>query len=52
MRDEFSAVRAEMAEQGASLSAQMRMLHEDLIARLALPQEGRARRPGRRTRKT
>jgi hypothetical protein len=55
MRGEFSAVRAEMAEQGAGLSArlearideqgvtlatQMRVLHEDLIARIALLREG------------
>jgi hypothetical protein len=53
VRAEFSAelsgvqmgLRAEIAEQGARLSAQMRMLHEDVIARLALLQEGRPR-PG------
>ena len=60
MRDEFSAVRTEMAagfttvrsELAAdieaktdSLGVQMRMLHEDVIARIALLQEGRPRPP-------
>ena len=56
MRVEFSAVRAELrseiAEQGAAsagrdeaLGVQMRMLHEDVISRLALLQQGQARGP-------
>jgi hypothetical protein len=47
MRGEFSAVRAEMATglgglevKTNDLAIQMRVLHEDVIARLALLQEG------------
>src|SRR5215210_4887628 len=54
MDAEFSAVRAEIAEQGAASAArdeaigiQMRMLHEDVISRLALLQDGRPARPKR-----
>ncbi|MBA3642316.1 MAG: hypothetical protein H0W53_24290 [Acidobacteria bacterium] len=89
MRGEFSAVRAEMAEQGATLRAEMadqgaaiistlraemtdqgatiistlraeiaeratavemRVLHEDLVSRLALLHEGQAPRPKRKPR--
>ena len=49
----FSAVRAEVAEQGAASAAgdaalgiEMRMLHEDVISRLALLQENQATRRG------
>ena len=48
---EFSAVRAEMAEQGASLATQMRVLHEDVIGRIALLQETITGAPRRRSRK-
>jgi hypothetical protein len=55
MRGEFSAVRGEIAEQGAASAAwdealgiQMRMLHEDVISRLALLQENQAPRPKRK----
>lgn len=44
MGAQFSAVRAEMADQGATLGTQMRVLHEDVIGRLALLQNGYARR--------
>ena len=64
MRDEFSAVRTEMAggftaaavrtdtleAKTDGLAVQMRMLHEDVIARIALLQEGRPK-PAKRTRK-
>jgi hypothetical protein len=51
LRAEFSSVRAEIAEQGKALrseiaeqgnalGAQMRVLHEDVISRIALLQEG------------
>jgi hypothetical protein len=40
MRDEFSAVRWEITDKTDSLAAQMRMLHEDVIARIALLHEG------------
>ncbi len=67
MRGEFSAVRTEIAEQVATctqtlraemagqiggLAAQMRVLHEDVISRIALLQEGLSgaakRRPGKK----
>ena len=62
MRGEFSAVRAELrseiAEQGAAsagrdeaLGIQMRMLHEDVISRFALLQEGQSARRKRKSRK-
>ena len=62
MRGEFSAVRAElrreMAEQGAASAArdealgiQMRMLHEDVVSRFTLLQEGLPAQPRRKTRK-
>ena len=58
MRDEFSAVRAEIAEQGAASAARdeaigirMRVLHEDVISRFALLQEGLPPRPKRKGRK-
>ena len=58
MRDEFSAIRGAMAEQGAAsvardeaLGTQMRVLHEDVISRLALLQEGLSSRPRRKPRK-
>jgi uncharacterized protein YoxC len=57
MRDEFSAVRTEMAAgfgtaeaKTDGLAVQMRMLHEDVIARIALLHEGRPK-PPKRTRK-
>ena len=46
MRGEFSAVRVEMAT-----AVEMRVLHEDVISRLALLQEGQPARPGRKPRK-
>ena len=46
MDAEFSAVRAEMAT-----AVEMRVLHEDVISRLALLQEGQPARPGRKPRK-
>jgi hypothetical protein len=51
MRDGFSAVRTEMVEQGSSLATQMRILHEDVISRFALLQEGLTRAPRRRSTK-
>jgi hypothetical protein len=42
MRAEFSAVRSEMADQFGDLATQMRVLHEDVISRIALLQEGLA----------
>ena len=59
MRDEFSAVRTEMAAGFAGaeaktdgLAVQMRMLHEDVIARIALLHEGRPKPPKRTRKKT
>jgi hypothetical protein len=52
MRDEFSAVRTEMAEQGRTLGMQMRVLHEDVIGRLATLQEAWTSPPKRKSRKT
>ena len=49
MRVEFSAVRAEIAE-GAT-GSEMRALHEDVISRIALLQEGWARPRKPRSRK-
>jgi len=40
MRDEFSAVRGEVSELGDRLDTRMRVLHEDVIARIALLHEG------------
>ena len=40
MRGEFSAVRVEMSELGDRLDTRMRVLHEDVIARIALLQAG------------
>ena len=58
MDAEFSAVRAEIAEQGAASAARdeaigvrMRVLHEDVISRFALLQEGLSARPKRKPRK-
>jgi phage host-nuclease inhibitor protein Gam len=58
MRDEFSAVRSEMAARFASaegktdgLATQMRLLHEDVIARIALLQEGWPKPPKRSRKK-
>ena len=58
MDAEFSAVRAEVAEQGAASAArhealgiQMRVLHEDVISRFALLQDGLPARPKRKPRK-
>jgi len=57
MDAEFSAVRSEIAEQGAAsagrdegLGIQMRMLHEDVISRMALLQENHAPRSKRKPR--
>ena len=49
MRGEFSAVRGEIHDVGI----QMRVLHEDVVSRLALLQEGQSprRKQTRRTRK-
>jgi hypothetical protein len=47
----LSAVRAEMTEQGATLATQMRVLHEDVIGRIALLQDGLTRGHRRRSRK-
>jgi hypothetical protein len=52
MRAEFSAVRAEIAEQGTSLATRMRVLHEEVIGRIALLQEGLTRDPRRPRRKS
>jgi phage host-nuclease inhibitor protein Gam len=58
MRDEFSTVRSEMAAGFAAakaetdgLAVQMRVLHEDVIARIAMLQEQRSRPTGRKPRK-
>lgn len=51
MRAEFSAVRGEMAEQIGGLATQMRVLHEDVIGRIALLQEGLSGAPKRRPKK-
>ena len=40
MRGEFSAVRREVSELADRLDTRMRVLHEDVIARIALLQEG------------
>ena len=40
MSAEFSAVRAELSELGDRLDTRMRVLHEDVIARIALLQDG------------
>ena len=55
MDAEFSAVRAEIAEQGAASAArdealgiQMRVLHEDVVSRIALLQNGRPARARRK----
>lgn len=57
MRDKFSAVRTEMAAGFAGaeaktegLAVQMRVIQEDVIARIALLQEARSK-PPKRTRK-
>jgi len=50
MRDEFSAARGEMSGLGDRLDTRMRVLHEDVIARIALLQEGLA--PAKRTSRT
>jgi len=52
MRGEFSAVRAEMAERETNVTTQMRMLHEDVIGRIALLHEATTAKQGRRSRKT
>ena len=44
MQDGFSAMRARIEAVDERLSTQMRVLHEDVIARLVLIQEGRPRR--------
>ncbi len=44
MHDGFSATRARIEAVDERLSTQMRVLHEDVIARLVLIQEGRPRR--------
>jgi hypothetical protein len=49
MHAEFSAVRAEIAERATAV--EMRVLHEDVISRLALLQEGRPVRPRRKPHK-
>ncbi len=58
MRAEFSAVRGQMAEQGAALrseigglATEMRVLHEDVISRIAQLQEGWPVPPRRRPRR-
>jgi hypothetical protein len=55
MRAEFSAVRHEftatMAEQVGGLATQMRVLHEDVIGRIALLQEGLSGASKRRPKK-
>ena len=54
MTGEFATVRAEMAEGDAETRRQMRVLHEDLVSRIALLREGfspaKARRSKRRRR--
>ena len=51
MRTELAAVRHEMAEQIGGLATQMRVLHEDVIGRFALLQEGLSGTPKRRPKK-
>jgi hypothetical protein len=51
MRTEFGAVRGEMGEQLGALATQMRVLHEDVIRRIALLQEGLNGPQKRRSRK-
>ena len=51
MGDGFSAVRAEMAGQMGALATQMRILHEDVVGRIGLLQEGLNGPPRRRSRK-
>jgi hypothetical protein len=57
MDTEFSAVRTEIAEQGAAsatrdeaIGIQMRVLHEDVISRFALLHDGLPARPNRKPR--
>jgi hypothetical protein len=59
MRDEFSAVRTEMAAGFAAgevktdgLAVQTRVLHEDVVARIALLHEERPKPPKRTRKKT
>ena len=44
MRDEFSAVRAEIRAGDEETRVQMRVLHEEVIGRIAALSEGRPRR--------
>ena len=46
IRDGFSAIQSDMKERFVELGAQMRMLHEDAITRIATTGEGR--RPKKR----
>ena len=48
MRDEFSAVREEMREQNDETRRHMLVLHEEVIGRLAIIQEGQPRRRRRK----
>jgi uncharacterized protein YoxC len=55
MRDEFSAVRSDIGGlqvKTDGLASQMRVLHEDVIARIALLQEGWPKPPKRTRKKT
>ena len=55
MRAEFSAVRSDIGGlqiKTDSLASQMRVFHEDVIARIALLQEGRPKPPKRARKKT
>jgi hypothetical protein len=51
MRAEFSAVREEMTDKIGGLATQMCVLHEDVIERIALLQEGLSGLPKTRPRK-
>jgi hypothetical protein len=44
MGDGFSAIRSELKDGLAQLAAQMRMLHEETLARIAVMREGRRSR--------
>jgi len=48
MRDEFSALRGEIREGDEETRRFMRMLHEDLVGRIALLQEARGGRGRKR----
>ena len=51
IRGEFSAIRSEVADQVGGLSTQMPVLHEDVVARIALLHEGLSGGANRRPKK-